>query len=74
METNRFDNLDAAILKAIDAGLTTYWAISQRVQELAKPHTQRPDWSRVVDRRLQALRKKGAITFEKKEWKPGFRI
>ena len=72
--SNRFDNLDLAILKAIDSGITTYTAICGRVQSHAQPLAHRPDWQRVVDRRLQAIRKRGGVVFEKKEWKPGFRL
>ena len=72
--SNRFDYLDTAILKAIDSGITTYTAICNRVQSYAQPLTHRHDWQRVVDRRLQAIRKRGGIVFEKKEWKLGFRL
>lgn len=72
---NRYDTLDTAICRAIESGITTFTAIAYRVDELAKPHArQMTQTFRVVDRRLQALRKRGAIVFKDKEWKPGFRL
>ena len=71
----KYDDLDMAILKAINGGIKTFTAIAYRVEGLAKPHARlMTETFRVVDRRLQALRKKGSIVFEKKEWKPGFRL
>jgi hypothetical protein len=64
----KYDALDAAILKAIKEDVETYWAISQRVEALARPHSLGKDWARVVDRRLQSLRKRGFIKFLRKHW------
>jgi hypothetical protein len=72
--------LDAAIMKAIDRdGIRTFTAIAHRVEEQARPHALRvaknkntsrpiPPW-RIVDRRLQALRRLGYVEFSGKEWR-----
>lgn len=65
---NKYDELDAAILKAIEAGRRQFYYINTAVEDLAKPHSLRGDSSRVVDRRLQALRKRGRIAYAQKEW------
>ena len=65
-----YTNLDAAILKRLPTNFNCLQAaLSDQADALAKP-----DWSgrkqgwRVIDRRLQAMRKKGLIRFEKSEW------
>jgi len=63
-----FLTLDNAIMTAILEGRKDYTSISYRVEGLARAHTTRKDWMRVVDRRLQALRKRGLISFGRKEW------
>ncbi len=63
---SKFAAIDAAILAAIKAGITGFHAINRVVVNealaLATPdrHGDKNEW-RVTDRRLQALRKRGAI-------------
>lgn len=65
-----FRDIDAAILKAIESGKTRYLEIWIAVEEKAKPFiTKNGGADRVVDRRLQALRKGGWITCEGQRWK-----
>jgi hypothetical protein len=64
----KYDDLDKAILKAIKDGKRQFYVINHAVEPLARPHTLRGDSFRVVDRRLQALRKRGLIAFVAKEW------
>ena len=67
--------LDEAILKAIDVDcIRTFTAIANRVEALAAPHAKRtkapfptPPW-RIVDRRLQAMRKLGIVEYRGREW------
>lgn len=69
----RFDQLDAAIRAAVTAGNQQYRTIADAVREVAEPATipdrygQR-DWGRLVDRRLQALRKAGVLVFAGRRW------
>lgn len=68
---SRYAELDAAILSAIQGGRKDFTSIAwnDAVDALAKPHArQMTQVFRVVDRRLQALRKRGAIEFRVKEW------
>lgn len=71
--TGKFTTLDDAILAAIKAGRTTFVSIVGNVEDLAK-HLATPDrWGkishdRLVDRRLQALRKQGKIAYKAKQW------
>lgn len=53
---------DVKILQLIDAGRNTFAALALDMRESAKafPHTDGDEW-RVVDRRLQSLRRKGLI-------------
>ena len=57
-----YSAFDAKILELIDAGRNTFAALSRDMQESAKafPHTDGDEW-RVVDRRLQSLRRKGLV-------------
>ena len=64
----QYDALDAAIVKAIKDGKRQFYDIKTVVGELAKPHSLRGDYFRVVDRRLQALRKRGRIAYIQREW------
>jgi hypothetical protein len=63
-----YDELDKAILAAIEGGAKHFYLINASVEGLARPHSIKGDSFRVVERRLQALRKSGLIAFEKKEW------
>ncbi len=69
---------DAELLRLIAAGKNQMMLLDSRKEngllfELAKPHCVRPgksaevEW-RIIDRRLQALRKKGAIRYYGKVW------
>lgn len=69
----KFVSLDEAILAAIKTGRTTFVSIVGNVEALAKPLATPDRWGRsnhdrVVDRRLQALRKQGKIAYKAKEW------
>jgi len=65
----KYHDLDAAILKAIKDGKRQFYVINAAVEELAKPHTLRGDSFRIVNRRLQALRKRRLITYWMKDWR-----
>lgn len=58
----KYDELDALIIQSIDKGYYRFRSICQQVVSA--------DW-REVDRRLQALRRKGQITFTSKD---GWRV
>lgn len=69
--------LDAELLKLIGDGVSGFTALSVRCEALATPHCVSyrgvcppPPW-RVVDRRLQALRKAGKLTHvsQREGWK-----
>lgn len=69
-----YRELDTAILAGIGAGVTTFSALANRVEALAAPIAKRtkspfptPPW-RIVDRRLQALRKLGIVEYRAREW------
>ena len=68
---NDYTELDAAIVAQIKAGRGSFTAMSAALCDAAAPFIQNPRtqiptpvW-RVVDRRLQALRKRGAITYSR---------
>lgn len=66
---SKFDDLDGELLRLIRMGYRTFAELQSRAtmrmaQDLATPnYSGYRDGSRVIDRRLQALRKKGLITF-----------
>ena len=68
-----YTQLDAAILAKIKAGCGSFTAMSAALSEAAKPFVQDPrnPWScpaptwRVIDRRLQALRKRSVIQYSR---------
>lgn len=71
---SKFAQIDGAILEAIAGGRDTFTALQTRAlmdqaAQLSKPdrYGDRPAW-RVLDRRLQALRKAGRIQFVKGRW------
>lgn len=69
----KFATLDEAILAAIKEGRTTFVSIVGNVEAMAKPLATPDRWGRsnhdrVVDRRLQALRKQGRIAYKAKQW------
>jgi hypothetical protein len=66
-----FEKLDAAIVKAIESGKNKFYIITAAVEPLALPLALGgPQHAyRVVDRRLQALRKRGLIAYSGVEWR-----
>ena len=63
----KYEAVDQAILSAIGAGIVTFSAITERVRPQAEPHVHgRHEVFRVVDHRLQHLKKKGVIGYERK--------
>lgn len=64
-----YDQLDNAILTAISGGKDAFYIINAAVDHLAKPHSLNGDAFRVVDRRLQALRKRGLIQHWRGKWR-----
>lgn len=71
----RFDDIDAELLDQIDQGVDKYIrlcvtpSVKRLAQQLAKDGKEGEDgFDRVIDRRLQALRKKGLIRFSKGRW------
>lgn len=71
---NDYTKLDAAILNAIRSGKVEFTSIAynDHIEALAKQFTTPQKYVdngfRVVDRRLQALRKLGLISFKAKRW------
>ena len=63
-----YEKLDAAIIENVKRGNAKFGSIYDSVT-FAIPHQQRVDGWRTVDRRLQALRKKGLIRFIGGGWK-----
>lgn len=64
-----FTTIDCAILSRIASGACTFTSINASVEHHAKPHAgPRGDTFRVVDRRLQSLRKRGIIHFDNTKW------
>ena len=62
-----YTEFDKKMLALISAGTKTAAALTTALDADAKPLMNQPkDEFRVVDRRLQALRKKGAITWERR--------
>jgi hypothetical protein len=64
----KYDELDDAILHAIRCGKDKFY-INAVCEEKAKPHSVRGASFRVVDRRLQALRKRGLIKYWDGKWR-----
>lgn len=57
---SKYENFDVAMLEAIACGARTFWPLCERMKEQAKPLATNPnEYWRVVDRRLQAMRKLG---------------
>ena len=62
-----YTEFDKKMLALIDAGTNTAAALTTALDADAKPLMNQPkDEFRVVDRRLQALRKKGVIAWERR--------
>ena len=66
---NKYDELDAAILVQIDAGNGKFTSLCASVDDKARQHinANTEKW-RVVDRRLQAMRKSGKIKYLRTGW------
>lgn len=69
---SQYDKLDAEIIKAIRRGTNTFTCISISGAVANEAHrlgelTGAAGW-RIVDRRLQALRKAGRIAYSKRAW------
>lgn len=69
---SQYDKLDAAIIKAIRRGACSFNRIVNNRDASLEAHligeqTGAPTW-RIVDRRLQAMRKKGRIAYAKGAW------
>lgn len=66
----KYDRLDAAILDRIQQGHTQFFDIWFPLSSLANPHVKNrySGADRVVDRRLQAIRKRGRIAFKNGRW------
>lgn len=63
-----YRELDEAILVTIRAGVGKFYLLNARVASLAEKHS-KFDTFRVVERRLQALRRRGKIIYSKGEWR-----
>jgi hypothetical protein len=73
---SKYDEFDAALMSAIQNGADTMSALdsNKKLVALAKPHCRPDPWGnltpvfRIIDRRLQALRKQGSIVFHNRRW------
>lgn len=66
-----YGELDAAIIERIRSGFTRFYEIWIPLSSLAQKHVKPDSYSgpdRVIDRRLQALRKKGKIACRGQKW------
>lgn len=64
-----FTKLDRAIMTRIAESPCTFASISTNIAHHAVPLAKDPDEAfRVVDRRLQALRKRGLVYFGRTKW------
>ena len=62
-----YTDFDKKMLALIDAGTNTAAALTTALDADAKPLMNQPNEEfRVIDRRLQALRKKGVIAWERR--------
>ncbi len=73
---SKYDDFDAALLGAIRNGADTLAPMcgNAKLKKLAEPHRLKDRWGaltplyRVIDRRLQALRKKSVIAYSGGRW------
>lgn len=66
-QTHDYSNFDQKMLSLIEAGNNTATALTAALDAEAKHFMAQPGTEfRVVDRRLQALRKKGVIAWERR--------
>ncbi len=75
-ELSMYEEFDAELLAKIESGKSSFTAIcggelQEKADRLAKPtrFNDKNGW-RLIDRRLQALRKKGLIVSRKGAWHP----
>lgn len=77
MTTNQYDQFDKALLAQIRAGRNTVMQLdsdASGLRALAEPHCRkglfgdRVPTVRIIDRRLQAMRKRGLLRFNGKGW------
>ena len=61
-----YSELDKQILLAVKNGNCTFVQINGKVRVFAAPHSLAEPW-RVVDRRLQSLRKAGKLSYTRAE-------
>lgn len=68
---SKYDELDAAIIARVAGGFSRFYEIWPAVKNLAYPHRTVPNGGsdRVVDRRLQALRKQGKLMCHGVKWR-----
>jgi hypothetical protein len=67
-----YTTFDEQIIQAIKNGITTYSGLCSKLDEPAKAFLTKPGnpTHRVIDRRLQAIKQRGLISFSYKEgWK-----
>lgn len=73
---SKYEEFDAALLSAICNGADKLDAMcgNQKLKSLAQPLREKDRWGnltdvfRIIDRRLQALRKKGMIAYNGTRW------
>lgn len=72
---DRFAGLDAELIRLVGEGVDQYQRLvsTPSVEALARPLAREgkggeDEFDRVVDRRLQALRRKGQIVYQKRRW------
>ncbi len=66
-QAHEYTEFDKKMLALIDAGTSTAGALTTALDADAKPLMNQPNEEfRVIDRRLQALRKKGVIAWERR--------
>ena len=66
-----YSNIDKEIIRLIGKGVDTFSDIwtNRELVDVCNKENIRSDKYRLVDRRLQILRKKGLIKFEKGHWR-----
>lgn len=61
---SKYAELDQEILRLIKNGCADFWSLHRRVADMCKPFSKDPSENfRVLDRRLQSLRKAGKIEY-----------
>jgi hypothetical protein len=65
---NDYSDLDSHITEAISAGADTFCAIHTKARADGRFNHYGLRLYRAIDRRMQALRKRGVIEFNKKRW------